>query len=69
VAEKPAEPVAPAPVSAPEAPAETLAETVKPVPAAPVHTGPVFETVVVTADGNQDKPAEPPAPKKGWWSR
>ncbi len=44
-------------------------EAPKPLPAEPVHTGPVFETVVVSADGNQDKPVESPAPKKGWWSR
>jgi ribonuclease E len=38
-------------------------------PAEPVSTGPVFETVVIRPDGNADKPAEPAAPKKGWWRR
>ncbi len=68
-----AKPVAaPTPVTPVDPPAAVpVAETPAPapVPAAPVHTGPVFETVVLAPDGKLDKPAEPPAPKRGWWSR
>ncbi|WP_290984706.1 Rne/Rng family ribonuclease [Ferrovibrio sp.] len=55
-----------APAAAPEA---APVEPVAAIPATPVHTGPIFETVVVTPDGSQDKPAEPPPTKRGWWSR
>lgn len=57
------------PVSAPEAAASTPVEPA-PVPvAAPVPTGPVFETTVIAPDGSADKPAEPAPAKKGWWRR
>lgn len=67
----PAPTPAPAPVAEP-APAEP-APAPAPAPAAesaPVATGPVFETVVISTDGKTEKAeAAAPAPKKGWWRR
>ncbi|WP_298726784.1 ribonuclease E/G [uncultured Ferrovibrio sp.] len=55
------------------APAETPVPPAAPSPVPPaaeqITTGPVFETVVIRPDGETEKPAEPPAPKKGWWRR
>jgi ribonuclease E len=51
------------PVSAPEVAAA------QPPVAPPAHSGPVFETTVISSDGNADKPAESPPAKKGWWRR
>jgi len=64
-----AAPTAVTPVETPAVAPEAETPAPAPVPAAPVHTGPVFETVVLAPDGKLDKPAEPPAPKRGWWSR
>lgn len=75
-----AAPVAPVAGSQPkpDAPEVAAAPAPEPTPAAPtpepasapVHTGPVFETVVVSTDGTADKvETPPPAPKRGWWSR
>jgi len=62
-------PVVEAPVSV--APAPVAAVPAAPAPVAPpMHTGPVFETVVVAPDGSTDRvDSPPPAPKRGWWSR
>jgi ribonuclease E len=58
------------PVSAPEAAAAAPVEPPAPASvAAPVQTGPVFETTVIAPDGSADKPAEPAPAKKGWWRR
>ncbi|MCW0235714.1 MAG: Rne/Rng family ribonuclease [Ferrovibrio sp.] len=57
-----------APSAAPDMPPAAQSPA-KPAPAAPVSTGPVFETTVIRPDGNADKPADAPAPKKGWWRR
>lgn len=60
IAPPPVEPTVVAPVAPPAMPAPTPE---------PVSTGPVFETTVIAPDGKADKPADAPAPKKGWWRR
>jgi ribonuclease E len=62
--------VAPAAAPAPTPAVEVAPASQPETPAAPISTGPVFETVVVSTDGTAEKAAaEPPAPKKGWWRR
>lgn len=58
-----------APSAAPDMPPAEQSPATPAPPAQPVSTGPVFETTVIRPDGNADKAADAPAPKKGWWRR
>jgi hypothetical protein len=69
IASPPVDQTSTAPSVAPDMPPAEQSPAM-PVPgAAPLSTDPVFETTVIRPDGNADKPAEAPAPKKGWWRR